>query len=184
MGYDRGCVMGMLNNDMFKKYNSKIDPADLYIEENDDSYGLEDEFHTTILYGLMPGIQPSTVYDILKIRYMYRIPILVTKIDAFENEKYNVLKMHVESFELHDLHHQLKMLPNDNKYPVYKPHITLAYLNKNVDWRKYADNIVPFVAYINYITYSGVFANDDNPSIYDKNMKWTWKLKEKKKIFA
>lgn len=51
--------------------------------------------------------------------------------DIFEQEDQDVLIFNVRKDRFIDETNQnLKRLPNENKYPVYTPHITIAYLKK------------------------------------------------------
>jgi hypothetical protein len=53
--YDYGCVMLYFDFPLMDKIHNVIDPKDIYYEEGDRSFGLEDEPHTTLLYGLHEG---------------------------------------------------------------------------------------------------------------------------------
>jgi 2'-5' RNA ligase len=53
----------------------------------------------------------------------------IKNISLFENEKYDVLKLGIESKDLNELNSEMcKKLPFTSSYPDYKPHCTIAYL--------------------------------------------------------
>ena len=87
--------------------------------------GRETEPHVTLLYGLETQT-PKDVKDLLK----GEGPITVTlgKSSLFRNEDADVLKVDVDSPQLHALNAKLRTLPNGNKFPEFAPHVTVAYL--------------------------------------------------------
>lgn len=92
--------------------------------------GREDEIHVTVLYGLFTT-DPTEVEDIIKKYKIKPFEVRLSLITAFLNGDQDVLKIDVESNGLHNLHKLLRAnLKNDNKYPEYRPHLTIAYLKK------------------------------------------------------
>lgn len=92
--------------------------------------GREDEIHVTVLYGLFTT-NSSEVEDIIKKYNIEPFEVRLSLITAFLNGGQDVLKVDVESSGLHNLHKLLREnLKNDNKYPEYRPHLTIAYLKK------------------------------------------------------
>lgn len=92
--------------------------------------GREDEIHVTVLYGLFTT-DPSEVVEIIKKHKIKSFDVRLSLITAFLNGDQDVLKIDVESNGLHNLHKLLRAeLKNDNKYPEYRPHVTIAYLKK------------------------------------------------------
>jgi hypothetical protein len=63
--YDSGCVMLYFDFPEINKIHDAIKPDDLYKEEGDRSYGIEDEPHCTLLYGLKQGVSLHDVTDIV-----------------------------------------------------------------------------------------------------------------------
>ena len=99
----------------------------LYIK--DSSFGKESDPHITILYGL------TKECDYFKLRAFCKdfgtIQIKIGDISKFESDEYDVIKLSVESKELHDLHNYIKTnFDNVFSFPDYTPHITLAYVQK------------------------------------------------------
>ena len=131
--YDYGCVM--LYADFPKEILNlqlQIDTEDLYVADNNGGYGLEDEAHCTILYGLHETV---SLKDVLRIMRKYKFTAL--KADGptlFENPLFDVLKYDVNyptrgGAFLHKAHEELaSTLPNTQTYPDYHPHMTIAYL--------------------------------------------------------
>ena len=132
LSYERGCVMAFFNFPQMKKLHEMIDKKDLYEETEDDSYGLEEEPHCTILYGLEPEVDVKDVENIVK-QFTYG-PLKLYNASAFENEKYDVLKFDINYLNeekekvLHNANKALKKLPYKSDYPEYHPHMTIAYL--------------------------------------------------------
>jgi 8-oxo-dGTP pyrophosphatase MutT (NUDIX family)/2'-5' RNA ligase len=99
--------------------------------------GREDTPHVTVRYGLITD-DPQAVIDVAKSHG----PITVTlgKTSLFTNPEADVLKLEVASDGLYRLNEALKAaIPHTDKYPLYVPHVTLAYLKpgaggKYVGW--------------------------------------------------
>lgn len=137
--YDFSCAMANIDFDISIS-EEIIDKKDLYFgEENEDkrTYGLEDNPHVTILYGLHNDIKESDVTDILKL--FKDIKIKLINASLFENEKFDVLKFDVESEELFTMNKIFtEMFEYTTDYPDYHPHVTIAYLKKGTA-KKYVD---------------------------------------------
>jgi len=129
--YDYGCVMLYFEFPSLKGIQSDITQDDLYTEENDRSYGFEDEPHVTLLYGLHKEV---TIEDVLEKIKPYRYDdLLLTNISAFENQKYDVLKFNVVyptrgGSYLKQADKALTELPHTTDFPDYHAHSTVAYL--------------------------------------------------------
>lgn len=92
-------------------------------------FGREDEPHVTALY----GITHDDAGAIAQAVGGKHGPVKLTlgKVSKFTNNpNYDVLKVDVDSPELHALNKTLKGQPNENDYPDYHPHLTLAYVKK------------------------------------------------------
>jgi hypothetical protein len=92
----------------------------------DNEHGKEKWPHVTILYGLENGLSDEAKKIVNG--YGKKIKVKLGKISKFENEKFDVLKIDVDSEDLDKINEELKKLPNENSYPDYKPHVTLAYV--------------------------------------------------------
>jgi hypothetical protein len=127
---DRGCLMAMFPEEMchiFNKYNHLIVPEEnLYIKDGE--FGREKECHVTIRYGFLPDLNELNVREILK--GVTPFTITLNGISLFNNEKegFDVVKYDVESDVLRKLNSLSGKFPNENKFPDYKPHMTIAYV--------------------------------------------------------
>ena len=128
--YEYGCAMLYFDfPDMYKLQDS-IDPNDLYEVEGDRSYGLEDEPHTTLLFGLHPEVEINKIRDVIK-KFTYS-KCTIKNASLFENPEYDVLKFDVDGKNLHDCNTALKQFPYTNSFPNYHPHMTIAYIKKGL----------------------------------------------------
>lgn len=117
--------------DKIKEYSSKIPDEHIYTDENDPSFGREDEIHTTVLYGLKDE-EPDEVDALLKSVEPFEVKL--GDISYFENDDkpYDVMKVDIESDDLHALNGLLqKSVEFDTDFPSYIPHCTVAYLKKD-----------------------------------------------------
>jgi len=114
--------------DKVMSWGKKIPEEELYVED-DGGCGREDEIHVTLLYGLTDST-PEGVEKVL--RGVSPFEVSLGTVTAFlDNDKNDVLKIDVDSPELQKLHYVLEdNLPNENSYPTYQPHVTIAYLKK------------------------------------------------------
>lgn len=125
--YSSGCVMLYFDFPMMNKIHDGINPDDLYEEEGDRTFGIEDEPHCTLLYGLEGSVTVEEVKEILDVHTFGTCK--VHNASLFEND-YDVLKFDVRGDSLHDCNKALCELPYNNQYPDYHPHMTIAYLKK------------------------------------------------------
>ena len=103
-------------------------PDDI-VYTGEDDMGKEEWPHITILYGLEDD-QQSEVKEILD-GLDGKIKVKLGKISKFRHEDFDVLKIDVISKDLAKINEVLKTLSNENEYPTYIPHVTLAYVNKD-----------------------------------------------------
>lgn len=150
-----GCVMLFLKFPQIKKLHRVINIEDIYEDEEDSSYGLENEPHVTLLYGLHEEVSDDDVRDVLK--GFEFTDIKLQNISSFNNEKYDVLKYDVENDGLHKANELLKKFPYTNDYPQYHPHLTIGYLKKGTA-KKYIKDLKEskFVLNPGYVVYSKV----------------------------
>ena len=62
--YEYGCAMIYYDLPDINYIHSQILPEDVYTEVGDNSYGLEEEPHTTLLYGFHSDVDPNEVLDL------------------------------------------------------------------------------------------------------------------------
>ena len=108
---------------------------EVFQDPEDPSYGRENRIHVTVLYGIHDA-KPDGVQNLVKNLSPFYIKLKSTSI--FSCPKFDVLKLGVESEELHKLHNRLRSnLDVTLTFPDYKPHVTVVYLKKG-EGEKYA----------------------------------------------
>lgn len=132
-----GCAMVYFDLPLMEALHRIIDETDIYTEEGSDrSYGLEDEPHTTLLYGLHADVDDAEV--LRRSKPDEYGDLLLSNVSCFENEKYDVLKMDASADWLKECNARLAELPHTTDYPDYHPHATIGYLKKGTG-KKYTD---------------------------------------------
>jgi len=135
--YEYGCVMLYFDFPELGKIQEYIDKEDIYEDPEDPSYGLEDEPHITLLYGLHNDVSLEQVKKIIDNFTFENIEIVSPSL--FENEKYDVLKFEVADAELlNDINKDLRTLPYTSKFDDYKAHMTIGYIQPGIG-QKYVD---------------------------------------------
>jgi hypothetical protein len=130
-GYEYGCVMVEVPVSNWNEITSFIDPEDVYTG-GDDSHGIQENPHLTLLYPIFDGVKYEQVKNVLQSILDKELVIEINGIDIFENEKFDVVKFNVKNNEyLNKIHNELKSkIPNDDKFEIYKPHITIGYVKR------------------------------------------------------
>jgi 2'-5' RNA ligase len=151
--YEYGCVMLYFSFPEIYKIHNKIDPEHIYTEEEDRTYGLEDEPHTTLLFGLHSDVETEDVEKVLN-KYTYST-CKIHNASLFENPNYDVLKFDVEGENLHKTNDSLKQYPYTSDFPNYHPHLTIGYLNPGTG-KKYVEMLkdMEYELVPNYAVYS------------------------------
>jgi 2'-5' RNA ligase len=124
--FEYGCVMLYFNLPEISKIHSMISKKDIYTEEGDRTYGLEDEPHTTLLFGLHEEVTTEDIKKTLK-KFTFG-ECSIGNASLFKNEKYDVLKFDVTGDSLHEANAALCKYPHTNDYPDYHPHLTIGYI--------------------------------------------------------
>lgn len=128
--YEYGCAMLYFDFPLMNKIHDAINPNDLYEEEGDRTFGLENEPHTTLLFGLHKEV---SLDDIKKVLDEFTFSTCkIHNASLFENEKYDVLKFDVKGENLHACNEALKQFPYTNNFPDYHPHMTIGYLKSGM----------------------------------------------------
>jgi 2'-5' RNA ligase len=130
--YSYGCVMLYFKNPEMEKLQSEIESSDIYEEDEDRTYGLEDKPHVTLLYGLHSDkIKDADVMNLVKDTNLGNISL--KNVSLFKNDNYEVLKFDADASYLHEINKQLcDNFPYSSDYPDYHPHSTIAYLKKGM----------------------------------------------------
>lgn len=109
--------------DTLIEFGKEIDPDDLYTKEADS--GVETDPHITVKYALITN-EFKDVKDLLKGEKGGKF--YLGKSSIFENDKFDVVKIDVESNDLLRLHEKLNYLPHEDKHPEFHAHATIAYV--------------------------------------------------------
>jgi 2'-5' RNA ligase len=136
--YSYGCLMAMLPDEVatrIRGFAALIPDEDIF-EDGSGEHGRETQPHITVKYGLHTD---DGALVASKMSEQVVAHATLGSITAFENEKFTVLKLDIDSRCLH----RLNAFVSENfevtdKYPEYHPHATIAYLRKGADWKKYA----------------------------------------------
>jgi 2'-5' RNA ligase len=127
---DKGCLMAMVDKEYaapLNRFGDKLIPESQLYKVGSE-FGREKECHCTIRYGFFPDLNELQLRRVLEIAKPFIITI--TGIDKFENPKegFDVVKFTVESPVLRQLNAYTKQFPNEDKYPTYRAHMTIAYV--------------------------------------------------------
>lgn len=88
--------------------------------------------HATLKYGLLPDLVTQNDVDRAMDGWVSGTVLRCDFVEVFENEAYDVIVARPsfeESYALRDANARLSGLPHVDTYPVYKPHVTLAYVH-------------------------------------------------------
>jgi len=106
-------------------FGEEIDPDDLFTKEADG--GIERTPHITVKYGLLT----EDIKDIKEcLEGLKGGKAHMGSSSIFEGDKYDVVKITVESKALANLHNNLNQLPHEDKHMEYNAHATIAYVKK------------------------------------------------------
>lgn len=138
--YSAGCVMLYFDFPQMESLHKLINDDDIYTEEGDRTYGLEDEPHCTLLYGLDPSVTLDQVKE--KISQFEFGDLIAYNASLFENDKFDVLKFDMRypirgGAFLHQCNKALCELPYKSDFPDYHPHMTVAYIKPGMG-KKYS----------------------------------------------
>lgn len=136
--YEYGCVMLYFDFPELGTLHNKINDEDVYNDPADDSYGLEDEPHTTLLFGLHQEVTDDEVKNVLAKHHFG--PCQISNASLFENPEYDVLKFDVDGESLHECNADLREYPYTSNFPDYHPHLTVGYL-KSGTGKKYTKSL-------------------------------------------
>lgn len=137
--HDYGCLMLDYESPFWESASIGIDENDLYIEDDDDSYGIEKDCHVTVMYGLHDEVHLDEVKPYVQPLEMYTTYIVGKSL--FENPKYDVLKFDILCPQANlTFDSILNELPNSYSYDEYNPHMTIAYLKPGMG-KKYLGGV-------------------------------------------
>lgn len=156
--YEYGCVMGIVDPTSAKKIleisNMLIPNESLYLEEGQE-FGREKECHVTAKFGLTEHYKMDTMGRVMAVIHPFKA--ILESIGLFDtNPKFDVVKFNVKSEMLEKLNKLFSRLPNHDEHPIYKPHLTLAYVKKG-EGKKFIREFKPVEVGINRMKYSNPY---------------------------
>jgi len=128
--HEYSCLMAKFPDfvaEEIKKWGKEnISASDVYIDEK--NKGRESQIHFTIKYGLT-----TNNLEVIKefTKEFKQFDVVLGEVSRFTppNENYDVVKIEVDGKELRELNKVISVLPNEDKHTIYKPHVTVAYVN-------------------------------------------------------
>lgn len=135
-------MVGYEKPEMIQELQNTIPYEELYVEDGNDDFGIEDETHVT----LAPCLDNDIDVDELKklLMPLDKYGIILSNISKFENDKYDVLKCDVGSFNLHKTNAEvLEKFESHSEFKEYHPHLTIAYMKKGMADKYLEDSIMP-----------------------------------------
>lgn len=165
--YSYACLMALVPErvSVLVRGYSALVPEDSIYDDESGEFGREGDVHITVKWGFLNN-DPTPVQDALA--DWGPVVAVLRNISAFSSDDYVVLKVDVESPDLHELHNFCKeMFPNKETHPDYVPHVTLVYLKTNSDdsyyYEKYFSGMFNGIELtFNELTFS---ANDEKTPI-------------------
>lgn len=120
--------------DFIKQIQNIISDEDIYFGETEKDkknnvYGVEDECHITIVYGLDNNVKFSEIKPYLFPLKEYQT--ILTNISIFENEKFDVLKVTAKCPKAEESNKLImKNFDVHTTFKDFNPHMTIAYMKK------------------------------------------------------
>ena len=132
---DYACIMLDYEQPNFiKEIQKSIPKEDLYLGETDEdiknnSYGIEDESHITICYGLENSVKFNDIKEYLFDIKKYNT--ILVNISTFKNDKFDVLKVDAKCPKAAESNKSIsKNFEIHSEYKEFKAHMTIAYMKK------------------------------------------------------
>lgn len=129
----KGCLMAYLPTDF------AANVVDWIARKTEDktgdlaSDGIEHCVHTTVLYGFTGDVTHDEIDRVLNEAGIQKVDLKLGKVSRFSSSDYDVVKVGVESPDLHAINTLLRDKFGDRvkvTFPDYKPHMTLFYCKK------------------------------------------------------
>jgi hypothetical protein len=141
---------------------------EIYTEDGKE-YGIEHETHVT----LVPCLDNDVNIEELKkmLLPLDKYVLILSNVSMFtNNENYDVLKCDASSMALHDTNKKItSRFPTHSEYKDYNPHVTIAYLKKDVGNKYTKDMLSPLVVLKpKYFHFSFVDKNGEEKDVYFK----------------
>lgn len=129
-GIEYGCLMVYLDEDSANEIRQFC--QDTFNPEVLAEYGIEDEPHITCQYGFHGDVTPEEITEFIN-KTNNPISVNLNTVTRFENDEYDVIKVDVDSDDLHKLSDEIREHFRGRleiTFPEYHPHMTLAYVKK------------------------------------------------------
>lgn len=148
-----GCVMAYFTVSNWDEIVNYIDSDDIY-KADEKRFGIQNNPHITLLFGLHKDVTPEMVKDAIK-GLDTTLNITIKGIDIFQNEEFDVVKFNVVlTEELKKINEALCQLPHTSDYDEYAPHVTIAYVKKGTGKKYVKKDYTYTVKNIDKIIYS------------------------------
>lgn len=143
--HDYGCLMIQFEFPGVSSFHSVL--------KKDDVISFELDPHVTLLYGFHDDVKENEIIELAK-KYDYN-HCKLHNVSLFKNQEFDVLKFDVEGDSLFEVNSELIKFPHTSEYPIYQPHMTIAYLKPNTG-EKYLEQFSWLKFYLtpNKIVYS------------------------------
>lgn len=132
--YDSSCVMAALPPQLAQRIRDfsyyAVPDMELYSDPNQPVGGREYDTHVTVKYGLQTN-NPLDVLNVIDAHQIAPFEVRLGKVGVFEKDTYDVVMVESAGDGLIALRAALQAdLPNDETYPIFQPHVTLAYVKR------------------------------------------------------
>ena len=149
-------MIDYISNGFIEEIQSKINEDELYIEKDNNFYGLEKNPHVTLVPCLDNDVDLDKLKDYLDDISEYGI--VLTDLSKFECENFDVLKCSVACDKLKETNKKIvKDFETHSEY-TYSPHLTIAYMKHGMA-DKYLRTILPKLIYLKpskfHLSFSG-----------------------------
>jgi hypothetical protein len=141
--------------------NEKWKSLNILQDDPNEKYGLENEYHITVCYGLKNECEYFKLRKLLSEFNEFEIEFGNVSSFRRDEKPYDVLKVDIISQQLNDLHYLITSnVENEQSFPEYQPHMTLGYIKKGtcIELEKPANGLTGTKLLINKI----VFSHADN----------------------
>jgi len=147
------------NDPFIEDLQKKIKKDELYIEDDNNDYGLETNAHVT----LVPCLDNDVDLEKLKtyLEDISEYDIILTDLSKFECDKFDVLKCSVKSEKLKKTNKKIvKDFETHSEYKEYQPHLTIAYMKHGMA-DKYLKKILPKLIYLKPLNFHFSFVDEN-----------------------
>jgi predicted GNAT family acetyltransferase len=125
-----GCVMMDADIKNWVDFHlAGIEEDDVYLKPYDESYGLEENPHVTIVYGIHEEeVDPQRMSDLIEY-YMKPVTVTIKEVGVFPGKEYDVVKYDVPvTGQIQGYRDIFMKIPNTQNFPDFHPHMTIAYV--------------------------------------------------------